>query len=118
MECHPSTIRNTFFGVINDTHTFAVCKWVTTTSSDMCELKVIFAHRYCSGICMSKYDNFTNFSYVCNKSDTNQNVLIEQPLITIICVNRFHQSMTGRLSKNKTYILCNRPNKLPTIEVT
>ncbi len=31
-------------------------------------------------------------------SHTNQNVIIQQPLITTTCVNRFHQSRTGRLS--------------------
>ncbi len=29
-------------------------------------------------------------------------------LITSICVNGFHQSRAGRLSKNTAYILCNR----------
>ncbi len=35
-------------------------------------------------------------------------MIIQQPLITIICVNRFHQSRTGRLSKNIAHVLCNR----------
>ncbi len=38
----------------------------------------------------------------------NQNVIIQQPLITTICVNRFHQSRAGRLTKNTAYVLCNR----------
>ncbi len=59
---------------------------------------------------MSKHYNFIKFCYLCNssKSHTNQNVIIQQLLITTICVNRFHQSMTGRLTKNTAYILCNR----------
>ncbi len=59
---------------------------------------------------MSKHYNFTELCHLCNsnKSHTNQNVIIQQPLITTICVNRFHQSRTGRLSKNTTYVLCNR----------
>ncbi len=35
-------------------------------------------------------------------------MIIQQPLITTICVTRFHQSRTGRLTKNTAYILCNR----------
>ncbi len=59
---------------------------------------------------MSKYYNFTKFCYLCNskKLHTNQNAIIQQPLITTICVNRFHQSRTSSLTKNTTYILCNR----------
>ncbi len=35
-------------------------------------------------------------------------MIIQQLLITTICVNRFHQSRTGRLSKNTAHVLCNR----------
>ncbi len=35
-------------------------------------------------------------------------MIIQPPLITTSCVNRFHQSRTGRLTKNTAYILCNR----------
>ncbi len=35
-------------------------------------------------------------------------MIIQQPLIITICVNRFRQSRTRRLTKNTTYILCNR----------
>ncbi len=71
-----------------------------------------------TGISMSKHYNFTNFCYLCNsnKSHTNQNVIIQQPLITSICVNRFHQSRTGRLSKNTAHILCNRSISLTSID--
>ncbi len=59
---------------------------------------------------MSKYYNFAKYCYLCNsnKSHSNQNMIIQQPLITTICVNRFHQSRTGRLTKNTVYVLCNR----------
>ncbi len=58
---------------------------------------------------MSKYYNFTKLCYLCNsnKSHTDQSVIIQQTLITTISVNRFHQSRTGRLTKNTAYILCN-----------
>ncbi len=58
---------------------------------------------------MFKHYNFTKFCYLwnSNKSHTNQDVIIQQPLITTICVNRFHQSRTGRLSKNTAHVLCN-----------
>ncbi len=46
--------------------------------------------------------------YAIVTSHTNQNVIIQQPLITTMCVNRFHQSRTGILSKNTAYLLCNR----------
>ncbi len=41
----------------------------------------------CTGISMTKYYNFTKFCYLCNsnKSHTNQDVIIQQPLITTIC---------------------------------
>ncbi len=35
-------------------------------------------------------------------------MIIQQPLIRTICVNRFHQSRTCRLTKNTAYILCNK----------
>ncbi len=35
-------------------------------------------------------------------------MICQQPLITTICVNRFHKLRTGRLSKNTTYVLCYR----------
>ncbi len=60
---------------------------------------------------MSKHYNFTKFCYSCNcnKSNTNQNVIIQQPLITTICVNRFHQSRTGRLSSwYRSCLVCSR----------
>ncbi len=53
--------------------------------------------------CLWAWDNTCN----CNKSHTNHNVVIQQSLITTICVNIFHQWRTGRLSKNTEYILCN-----------
>ncbi len=67
---------------------------------------------------MSKYYNFTKFCYLCNsnKSHTLHNVTIQQPLITTICVNRFHQSRTGRLTKNTAYILCNSSISLTDFE--
>ncbi len=102
---YTSIIRNTFYGIINSTHTCSACKWVTTTSSNFCELVIASD----TGISMSKYYNCITFCYLCNsnKSHTNQNVNIQQPLITTICVNIFHQSMTGRLTTNTAYILCN-----------
>ncbi len=96
--------------IINSTNTCTACKWVTTTSSNFCELEIALESDIGTGISMSKYYNFTQFCYLCNsnKSHTNQNVIIQQSLITTICVNIFHQSRTGRLSKNTTHILCNR----------
>ncbi len=70
---------------------------------------------------MSKYYNCTKFCYLCNsnKSHTNQKVIIQQPLITTICINcinRCHQSRTGRLTKNTAYVLCNRSISHPNFE--
>ncbi len=97
-------IRNTFHGILSSTHTCIACKWVSTTSSNFfCELEIALE----SDISMSKYYHFTKKNYLC-KSPTNQNVTIQQPLMTTIYVNRFHQSRTGRLTKNTAYNLCNR----------
>ncbi len=52
-----------------------------------------------------------------NKSHTNQNLNIQQPLITTICVNGYHQSRTGRQYINTSYILCNRYICLSNIDV-
>ncbi len=67
---------------------------------------------------MCKHYKFTKLCYLCNsnKSHTNQNVIIQQTLITNICVNRFHQSRTGRLTKNTVYILCNSSISLTNFE--
>ncbi len=107
---YSSIITNTLYGIINSTHTCAACKWVTTTSSNFCDHEIAPESDIGTGISISKYYTFTKFCYLfnSNKSYTNQNVIIQQPLITTICVNRFHQSRTGRLSKNTAYILCNR----------
>ncbi len=86
---YSSIIRNTFYGIINSTHKYTACKWVTTTSSNL----FMWAwkwHRHSVW-----YIYFTKFCYLCNSSKhTNQNVIIQQPLITTICVNRFNQSRT------------------------
>ncbi len=107
---YSSIIRNTFYGIINSTHTCTVCKFVTTTSSNFCELEIALESDIVTAISMSKYYNFTKFCYLCksNKSHTNQSVIIRQHLITTINVNIFHQSMTGRLTKTTVCILCNR----------
>ncbi len=107
---YSSIIRNTFYGIINSTHTSTACKWVTTISSNFCELEIALESDIGIGISMSKHYNFTNVCYLCNsnKSNTNQNVIIQHPLITTICVNRFQQPRTGWLSKNMAHVLCNR----------
>ncbi len=95
---------------MHSTYTCTACKWVTTTSSNFCELEIALESDIGTGISMSKHYNFTKLFYLCKskKSHTNKNVIIQQPLITTIGVNRFHQSRTGRLSKNTAHILCNR----------
>ncbi len=44
----------------------------------------------------------------CNKSHINQKCDYSTTFHYYHCVNRFHQSKTGRLSKNTAYIMCNR----------
>ncbi len=107
---YSSIIRNTFYSIIHSTHTCTACKLVTTTSSNFCELEIELESDIGTGISMSKHYNFTKLCYLCNsnKSRSNQNVIIQQPLVTTICVNGFHRSMTGRLSKNTAHVLCNR----------
>ncbi len=107
---YSSIIRNTFYGIINSTHTCTACKWITTTSSTFCELKIALESDNGTSISMSKHYNFTKCCYLCNsnKLHTNQNVIIQQPLISTICVNRFHRSKTSRLSKNTAHVLCNK----------
>ncbi len=107
---YSSIIRNTFYGIINSTHTCSAWKWVTTTSSNFCELEIALESDIGTGISMSKHYDFTKFSYLCNsnKSHINQNEIIQQPLITTICINRFNESRSGRLSKNTAHILCTR----------
>ncbi len=97
-----SIIRNTFYGVIISTYTCIACTMVTTTLSNLCELDIALESDIGTRISMSKYYKFTKFCYLCNsnKSHTNQNVISQQPLITTICINIFHQSKTGRLTKN------------------
>ncbi len=59
--------------------------------------------------------NVNIYAIVSHHTQT-KNVIIQQPLITTICVNRFHQSRTGRLSKNTAYVLCNRCTILTAID--
>ncbi len=84
------------------------------TSSNFCELEITLESDIGAGISMSKYYNVTKFCYLCNsnKWHTIQDVINQQPLITTICVNSFHQWRTGRLTKNIVYILCNRSTNL------
>ncbi len=97
---YSSIIRNTFYGILNSTHTCAACRWVTTTSSNFCEIEIALENDIGTGISMSKHYNFTQFCYLwnSNKSHTHQNVIIQQLLITTICVNRFHQSRSISLT--------------------
>ncbi len=89
---YTSIIRNIFYGIINSTHISTACKLVTTTSSNFCEFEIALESDIGTGISMSKYCNLTKKYHFCNsnKSHTNQNVDIQQPLITTICVNRFY----------------------------
>ncbi len=75
---YTSIIRNTFYGIINSTHTYITCKWVTTTSYNFCELEIVLESDIGTGISMSKYYNFIKFCYLynSNKSYTNYNVII------------------------------------------
>ncbi len=56
---YSSIIRNTFYGIINSTHTCTACKWVTTTSSNFCEREIALESDIGTSIFMSKYYNFT-----------------------------------------------------------
>ncbi len=47
---YSSIIRNTFHGIINSTHTCTACKWVTTTSSNFCELQITLESDIGTGI--------------------------------------------------------------------
>ncbi len=52
-------------------------------------------------------------------SPRNQNVIIQKSLITTICVNIFHQSMTDRLTKNTAYTCyITHLSPLQTLKVT
>ncbi len=44
-------------------------------------------------------------------------MIIQQPLITTICVNRFHQSKTGRLTMKTAYVMRNRSISLTDCNV-
>ncbi len=107
---YTSVITNTFYGIINSTHTCTACKWVTITSSKFCELEIALENDIGTGISMSKYYNCTKKRYSCNSNKSHRNHLCDYwtTLITTTCINRFHQSRTGRLTKNTVYILCNR----------
>ncbi len=109
---YSSIIRNTFYGIINSTHTCTACKWVTTPSFNFCDLEITLESDIGTGTSMSKYYNFTKFCYLCNSNKSHHNVLIQHPLITTIYINKFHQSRTDRLTKNTAYILCNRSIQL------
>ncbi len=56
---YSSIIRNTFNGITNSTHTCTASKWVTTTSSNFCELEIVLESDIGTGISMSKHYNFT-----------------------------------------------------------
>ncbi len=43
-------IRNTFYGIINSTHTCTACKWVTTTSYNFSELEIALESDISTGI--------------------------------------------------------------------
>ncbi len=55
---YSSIIRSTFYGIINSTHTCTACKWVTSTSSNFCELEIALESDIGTGISMSKHYNF------------------------------------------------------------
>ncbi len=44
------SIRNTFHGIINSTYTCTACEWVTTTSSNLCELEIALENDIGTGI--------------------------------------------------------------------
>ncbi len=60
----------------HSTYTCTACKFVTTTSSNFCELEITL--EISTGTSMPKYYNFTKLCYLCNsnKSHTHQNVII------------------------------------------
>ncbi len=54
---YSSIIRNIFYGIIHSTHTCTACKWITTTSSNFCELEIALKSDIGIGISLSKYYN-------------------------------------------------------------
>ncbi len=52
---YSSIIRNTFYGIINSTHTCTACKWGTTTYCNFCELEIALESDIGTGISMSKH---------------------------------------------------------------
>ncbi len=56
---YTSINRNTFYGIINFIHTCTTCKWVTTASSNFCELEIALESDIGTCISMSKYYNYT-----------------------------------------------------------
>ncbi len=62
---YTSIIRNTYSRIIKSIHTCTVFKWVTTTSSNFCELEIALESDIGTGISMPKYYNFTK---VCNSN--------------------------------------------------
>ncbi len=68
---YTSIIRNTFYGIINSTHTCTAYKWVTTTVYNFCELEIELESDIGTGISTSKYYNFTKFCYLCNSDKSH-----------------------------------------------
>ncbi len=67
---YTSIIRNIFYGIIHSTHICTVCKWVTTTSINFCELEIALENDISTGIYMSKYYNFTKRGIYANHTQT------------------------------------------------
>ncbi len=77
---YSSIIRNTFYSIINSTHTCTACKWVTTTSSNFCELEIALESDIDTGISMSVLQCFFTIDYYTSFLPANT----ASPLIKIL----------------------------------
>ena len=98
---YTSAVKDTFYGILNSKFTCISCLTNTTTTSEFNELEVPVCENIKVGIITSKNNNIKKFCNVCksNKRHTVQQTISQQPTITTIRINRFHQSGYGRISK-------------------
>ncbi len=101
---YSSTIRNTFNG-ISSPHTCIAYKWATTTSFSINKLEIALKCDLVIDISILEIIILPrSVIYTIVANHTNQNMIILQLLIIIICINRFHQSRAARLTKNTVNI--------------
>ena len=115
ISCIVSPIKEHFYGTFNDIYTCKSCHSRTFSADKFLDLDIAPGDDVTAGLSSSFKYNITKSCKRChcNSDHTVQRVIAEQADISVIRVNRFGISRTGRPYKNNGQVICNLDVSIP-----